>query len=371
MTSSRARLPLPHPPLLTPLLRSRAAFCCARFRGRRRRWRRDATDEVWRMRRRRARVGRRGSRGRGWRRGARGWCARNDSSRWTGRSARSSCRGAKGAGESVRRGRSASSRAEQRLETKLVSFVIFRRCCLPSRSSGLVLERTTRARARIDSNGCEDVGRGVRVRGVCIAFARRAGSLVGTVGRWGVVAMGFASSRALDVRAHLRVHPGRPEPASSVRAGAQVRAARARPPRESPANREPRSASRPRARPSTTGTVTLNPARPASRLTPQPPPPPRDVQESEARILPPRPHSRRRQVYVPSAGASAPPRSPRPPPRGSNDRRRTKVPTSPGRVARALSRSSLAPTRSDPSRPSPPSRVSNRLWASRTSSDET
>ena len=298
MTSSRARLPLPHPPLLTPLLRSVAAFCCARFRGRRRRWRRDATDEVWRMRRRRARVGRRGSRGRGWRRGARGWCARNDSSRWTGRSARSSCRGGKGAGESVRRGRSASSRAERRLETFIGVVSDFPPVLLAVAlvgvgvGPGLVLERNTRARARIDSNGCEDVGRGVRVRGVCIAFARRAGSLVGTVGRWGVVAMGFTSSRALDVRAHLRVHPGRPEPASSVRAGDQVRAARARPPRESPANREPRSASRPRARPSTTGTVTLNPARPASRLTPQPPPPPRDVQESEARVLPPRPHSR-------------------------------------------------------------------------------
>lgn len=153
VTSSRARLPLPHPRLLTPLLRSVAAFCCARFRGRRRRWRRDATDEVWRMRRRRARVGRRGSRGRGWRRGARGWCARNDSSRWTGRSARSSCRGGKGAGESVRRGRSASSRAERRLETKSVSSVIFRRCCSPSRSSasGLVLGwswSATHARAR-------------------------------------------------------------------------------------------------------------------------------------------------------------------------------------------------------------------------------
>lgn len=75
---------------------------------------------------------------------------------------------------------------------------------LRSRGSGLVWERATRARAL---DGLEDVGCGVRVRGVFVAFARRAGSLVGTVGGWGVVAMGLASSRALDVRAHLRVHP--------------------------------------------------------------------------------------------------------------------------------------------------------------------
>lgn len=71
----------------------------------------------------------------------------------------------------------------------------------------MVWERATRARALDGVEGGEDVGCGVRVRGVFVAFARRAGSLVGTVGGWGVVAMGLASSRALDVRAHLRVHP--------------------------------------------------------------------------------------------------------------------------------------------------------------------
>ena len=121
---------------------------------------------------------------------------------------------------------------------------------------------------------------------MCIAFARRAGSLVGTVGRWGVVAMGFASSRAPTFarisESILDVPSPRPLFELALKC---VRRALV----PSRISRGPRTAVRVAAAraPSTTGTVTLNPARPASRLTPLPPPPPRDVQESEARILPP------------------------------------------------------------------------------------